>query len=101
MAKYSAEEIEQFEAILVRRLKVFEDYHSGRREPETERARHSLAVVNGEERPRTKNEKAYFHHLRKIGKPVVHTGKRLPTQYQSAPHETSKKDDATENMSKW
>lgn len=102
MAKHSDDEIEEFEAILAKRLQIFEDYHLGKREPETERARHFVAVVRGEERPQTKNEKAYLYHLRELGQPVVHTGKRLPSRFQSAPHEINKKwDDAAENMSKW
>lgn len=102
LAKYSKREIEEFEAILARRLAVFEAYRKGERQPETSRAKHFLEVLDGRELPKTRNERAYLYYLAKIGRPVVHVGHRLPKHMQANPLELNRKmDDAQKNMAGW
>lgn len=102
MAKYSDREIAEFEAILARRLAVFEAYHKGERQAESPRASHFLDVINGRELPKSRNEKAYLYYLKKIGRPVVHVGHRLPKHMQANPLDLNRKmDDAASNMAGW
>jgi hypothetical protein len=102
MPKFSDEEIKVFEDILSRKLEIFEGYASGTRIPMSERAKHFVAVCEGRRHPRTLSEKAYLHHRRKTGRPVVHVGERLPSGLKTAPHERGRVwDNAVENMAEW
>ena len=102
MPRYREDEIEIFEDILRRKLGVFEAYHHGEREAKSLRAKRFLEVCQGIERPITNNEKAYLYYLSKIGKPVVHTGQKLPQNLKHKPYEMNTKlDDAQESMARW
>lgn len=98
----SDDDVAIFEQLLSDKLEVFEAYASGARMPETDRAKHFVAVCEGRQRPRTLSERAYLHHRRQIGRPVVHVGERLPSALKTAPHERGRVwDNAAENMASW
>lgn len=98
----SDDEIAAYEELLSKKLAVFEAYASGTRTPESDRAKHFVAVCEGRQQPRTLSEKAYLHHRRKVGKPVIHVGERLPSGLKTAPHQRGQVwDSAAENMASW